>query len=87
MLSITESKKILNRAGLNYTDEEINKIREFIYILAEIDYEIFMRHLQEEKEKQNANDAKIIPINNNQNAINDEKECNTLHQGEYRRAS
>lgn len=87
MLSITESKKILNRNGLNYTDEEINKIREFIYILAEMDYEIFMRHLQEEKEEQNSNDIKIIPINNNQNAINDEKERDTLHQGEYRRAS
>ncbi|HXB40689.1 MAG TPA: hypothetical protein VNZ49_09110 [Bacteroidia bacterium] len=87
MLSITESKKILNKNGLNYSDEEINKIREFIYVLAEIDYEIFMRHLQEEKEKQNSDDVKIIPINNNQNTINDEKERDTLHQGEYRRAS
>ena len=87
MLSITESKKILNRAGLNYTDEEINMIREFIYVLAEIDCENFMRHLQEEKEKQNSDEVKIIPINNNQNPINDEKERDTLHPGEYRRAS
>ena len=55
MLSITESKKILNRNGLSYTDEEINQIREFIYVLAEIDYEIFIRHLQEEAEKKNYN--------------------------------
>lgn len=79
MLSITESKKILNRAGLNYTDDEINQIREFIYVLAEIDYEIFIQELREREE------AQIIPINNNQNTINDEKDSDTLHQGEYRR--
>ena len=87
MLSITESKKILNRNGLNYTDEEINQIREFIYVLAEIDYEIFIRHLQEEAEKENSNDVKIIPINNNQNTINNEQDSNSLHPSEYRRAS
>ena len=85
MLSITESKKILNRNGLNYTEEEINQIREFIYVLAEIDYEIFMRHLREAAEKNN--DVKIIPINNNQNQINNEQDSNSLHPSEYRRAS
>lgn len=84
MLSITESKKILNRNGLNYTEEEIGKIREFIYVFAEIDYDIFMRHLQEEAEKQ-SHKSKIISINNNQNPINNENSA-TIHPCEYRRA-
>lgn len=83
MLSLSESKKILNRAGLNYSDEEINQIREFIYLLAEIDYELFMQRMKEEQTKE----VKIIPINTNQNIINDEKDGTTLHSGEYRRAS
>ncbi|MEK6616863.1 MAG: hypothetical protein AABZ32_12295 [Bacteroidota bacterium] len=87
MLSIIESKKILNKNGLNYTEEEINQIREFIYVLAEIDYEIFIRHLQEEAEKKKSIDTKIIPINNNQNQINNEQDSNSLHPSEYRRAS
>ena len=87
MLSITESKKILNRNGLNYTDEEINQIREFIYVLAEIDYEIFMRCFQEEIKKNDSAETKIIAINNNQNKINNEQDSNSLHPSEYRRAS
>lgn len=38
MLSITECKKILNRKGTSYKDEEIEKIREALYKIAEIMY-------------------------------------------------
>lgn len=47
MLSIERSKQILNRRGLNYTEEEIKRIREFINILAEIDYRLWERKRQE----------------------------------------
>lgn len=35
-LSLTKCKTILNRDGLNYTDEEVIKIRDFLYHLADI---------------------------------------------------
>jgi hypothetical protein len=38
VLSITECKKILNRKGASYNDEEIEKIREALYKIAEIMY-------------------------------------------------
>lgn len=79
MLSITESKKILNKNGLKYTDEEINKIRDFIYMLAEIDYEIFTAHLQKEKDVENQK-LKSNTINPNQNENNTEKVSDTIHK-------
>lgn len=36
MLSITECKKILNRKGINYTNEEVEILRETLYKIAEI---------------------------------------------------
>lgn len=36
MLSLTKCKKVLNRNGIHYTDEEILKIREVLYKLAYI---------------------------------------------------
>ena len=41
MLSVESCQKILNSNGKNYTHEEIQKIREFLYLLGEIDYEQF----------------------------------------------
>lgn len=38
MLSITECKKKLNKNDVQYTDEEIEIIRNVLYKLAEINY-------------------------------------------------
>lgn len=38
MLSLSKCKKILNRNGIHYTDDEIIKLREVLYKLAEIMY-------------------------------------------------
>jgi hypothetical protein len=38
MISMTEFKKMMNRNGKNYSDEQLIKIREFFYQLAEIEY-------------------------------------------------
>lgn len=35
-LSLIECKKILNTDGLNYTDEEVLKIRDWLYHMADI---------------------------------------------------
>ena len=41
MLSVESCQKILNSNGKNYNQEEIKQIREFLYLLGEIDYEQF----------------------------------------------
>lgn len=38
MLSITKCKQLLDKNGITYTDEEIEKIRDFLYLVAEIQY-------------------------------------------------
>ena len=38
IISLTDCKKILNRNGNYYTDEEILKIRDFLIALAELQY-------------------------------------------------
>lgn len=38
-----ESKKALNKYGNNYSDEEIREIVNFLYLLADIDYENFLK--------------------------------------------
>jgi hypothetical protein len=73
-MSIEQSKKILNVDGNNYTDEQIKVIRDFIYAMATIDYLFFTeQHLKNKSQSLN-------PETN-------EQESNSLHQGEYRRAS
>ncbi len=85
MLSIEECKKTLNKDGITYTDEQVKEIREFLYILADIDYRIFQQRI--ERERQNENETKVIYLNINQQNQNDDKESNSLHPGIYRRAS
>lgn len=48
-LSIDKCKKILNKNGNKYTDDEVKQIRDFYYILAEIDFMNFQRHKENEK--------------------------------------
>ena len=36
MLSITECKKILNKNGIIYKDDDVEKLREALYKIAEI---------------------------------------------------
>ena len=40
MLSITKCKKILNKKGISYTDDEIIMIRNVLYKLGEVVYKI-----------------------------------------------
>jgi hypothetical protein len=41
MLSIEKSKKILQTQGVHYTDEEVKKIRQQLYKLAILEYQLF----------------------------------------------
>ena len=50
MLSLERCKKILNKNGNKYTDEEVEKIREFLYTMAMIEYRRWEK-MREEKER------------------------------------
>lgn len=39
MISIEHCKKILNKGKRKYTDEEVKQIREFLFLLAELQLE------------------------------------------------
>jgi len=39
--SIERCKKTLNKNGNNYSDEEVKKIRDFLYFIAEMEFENF----------------------------------------------
>lgn len=39
MLSIEECKHTLEKYGYNYTDEEVKKIRDVLYQIAQLDYQ------------------------------------------------
>lgn len=48
-VSIEKCRKILEKHGYNYTDKEIEKIRDFLYILGEIEYEHYLKTYNNEK--------------------------------------
>lgn len=75
MLSLEESRAILNKNGIEYTDEEILVIREFMYCVAEITSKYYQRIKD--------NNAKVIPITQ---TVQDETKSIPLHSGKYRRA-
>ena len=92
MLTIEKSKEMLNKDGLNYTDEEVKKIREFIYILAEIDYQLFKRKQDErlnqfQKENNNKAEKNNQTGNINSKQTTNETQSHSIHPREYRRAS
>jgi hypothetical protein len=74
-ISSDELKKILNKNGDNFSDEDVKEIRDFLYNIAEIDFLLYQQHIKEQAEElQSKNeiiqDGKIIPLvnieNNNQ---------------------
>ncbi len=50
-VSVEQCKKMLNRNGNNYTDEEVEKIRDFLYILVHIEMEYIKTRINHEEEK------------------------------------
>ena len=60
-ISLSKCKSILQKGGSVYTDDEILEIRDFLYKLAEMDYEVFLklktRELEFENLKENKKDS------------------------------
>ena len=61
-ISLSKCKSVLESDGSKYTDEEVLQIRDFLYMLAELDYKVYLkqkeRELEFENEKQKTEDFK-----------------------------
>ena len=49
-ISLKKCKAILQKDGSVYTDEEVSQIRDFLYMLAELDYKVFLNAQKKEAE-------------------------------------
>lgn len=75
-ISIEEFKKILNKNGDSFNDDEIKEIRDFLYNIAEIDFLLYQQYIKEKAEalrltNENKDETKIISL------VNKEQEQNT----------
>ncbi len=55
-MSLTKCRSILEKDGSQYSDDEVLEIREFLYMLAELDYEIYLKKKMKEKNQKNGKD-------------------------------
>ena len=52
-ISLSKCKSVLESDGSKYTDEEVLQIRDFLYLLAELDYKVYLKQKQRELEFEN----------------------------------
>ena len=52
-ISLSKCKSVLESDGSKYTNEEVLEIREFLYMLAELDYQVYLKQKQRELEFEN----------------------------------
>lgn len=74
-LDLETCRKILNAGDQQFSDEEVIRIRDYLYKLAEIECRFF-------KEWQENYTDNVIPI---KQTTHETEESHTLHPGEYRR--
>jgi hypothetical protein len=53
LIPTNKCKSILQKDGSQYTDEEVTQVREFLYKLAEMDYQIFLKQKIRDQEFEN----------------------------------
>jgi hypothetical protein len=72
-ISLEEFKKMLNKNGDNFSDDDIKEIRDFLYIIAEIDFIMFREYIKDKEEQYLATqgEANIISISKNKEENND----------------
>ena len=51
MLSLIESKKILNAGDRKYTDDEVMQIRDYLYLIAKIQLNNKINDLEDDEEQ------------------------------------
>lgn len=75
MMPLEQCRAIMNKHGLEYTDEELLTMRAFMYQLAEIMTAYY--------DRKKANEAKVITLNKDND--DDKTESISLRPGEYGR--
>ena len=75
-LSIEECRTMFKAREYEYTDEELIQMKDFLFKLAKMYYELYMTKLKHQ--------PKIIPLNNQPY---DTKESHNLCESKHRRAS
>ena len=53
-ISLSKCKSVLESDGSKYTDEEVLQIRDFLYMLAELDYKVYLKQKIRDKEFEEA---------------------------------
>ncbi|MDI1354217.1 MAG: hypothetical protein PSX36_04840 [bacterium] len=53
-ISLSRCKSVLESDGSKYSNEEILEIREFLYKMADLDYEVFLKQKIRDKEFEEA---------------------------------
>ena len=53
-ISLSKCKSVLEKDGSKYSNEEILEIREFLYKMADLDYEVFLKQKIRDKESEEA---------------------------------
>ena len=59
MVSLERCGAIMKKHGYNYTDEQLLKIRDFLYQLAAIEYKAYQRKVQENEKSDNLYESVI----------------------------
>ena len=49
-ISLSKCKSVLEKDGSKYSNEEVLEIREFLYKMADLDYEVFLKQKIRDKE-------------------------------------
>lgn len=49
-ISLNKCKSVLEKDGSNYSNEELLEIRTFLYLLANLDYEVYLKEKIREQE-------------------------------------
>ena len=52
-ISLSKCKSVLESDGSKYSDEEVLQIRDFLYMLAELDYKVYLKQKQREIDFEN----------------------------------
>lgn len=78
--SLDTCKRVLKAKEQGLSDEEVYKIRDFLYALADIDFKLYHEQKQQQSQHQTAT---IIELNTDHY----ETQSHTLHPGQHRRAS
>lgn len=78
-ISLEEFRNEFGEDGIGFSDEQLEKIRDFFYVLAAISYEQYLRV----KESEESVETKVINLN--EQYENKSAKSYSLHPREYRR--